>query len=86
MLAIPSSFLVSSTKLFLSRSLSNFKFSVGMTLAGFFSALFLPETLHQKLPNTIQEAVNFGKNQKFWQLPKKPAKIPDEGLELRLNK
>jgi OCT family organic cation transporter-like MFS transporter 4/5 len=42
-----------------------------MTLAGTFSALFLPETLHQSLPNTIQEAENFGRNQSFWQLPKK---------------
>ncbi len=49
----------------------NFQFSAGMTLAGTFSALFLPETLHQSLPNTIQEAENFGRNQSFWQLPKK---------------
>jgi hypothetical protein len=42
-----------------------------MTLAGTLSALFLPETLHQNLPNTIREAKSFGMNQSFWHLPKK---------------
>jgi len=34
------------------------------------SALFLPETLHQKLPETLAEAKIFGADQKFWSLPK----------------
>ncbi|XP_050069288.1 beta-alanine transporter [Anopheles maculipalpis] len=41
---------------------------------GIFAALFLPETLHQSLPNTIEEAQEFGKNQRFWSLPKAPSK------------
>jgi hypothetical protein len=51
-----------------------------MTLAGTFSSLLLPETLHQNLPNTIQEAVNFGKDQSFWHFPKKTEKVPDEEM------
>ncbi|CAO1419238.1 unnamed protein product [Diamesa serratosioi] len=43
----------------------------GLTLVGFIAALFLPETLHQKLANTLQEAQKFGKDQKFWSLPHK---------------
>nr|XP_040219333.1 beta-alanine transporter [Anopheles coluzzii]XP_040219334.1 beta-alanine transporter [Anopheles coluzzii]XP_040219335.1 beta-alanine transporter [Anopheles coluzzii] len=39
---------------------------------GILAALFLPETLHQSLPNTIEEAQKFGKNQRFWSLPKAP--------------
>ena len=35
----------------------------GLTLVGFIAALFLPETLHQKLANTLQEAQKFGKDQ-----------------------
>lgn len=38
-------------------------FPGSMALAGGLSALFLPETLHQKLPNTMREAQNFGKDQ-----------------------
>jgi hypothetical protein len=49
----------------------NLKFSAGMTLTGVLSSLFLPETLHQNLPNTIREAESFGINQSFWHLPKK---------------
>jgi OCT family organic cation transporter-like MFS transporter 4/5 len=51
-----------------------------MTLTGVFSSLFLPETLHQNLPNTIREAKSFGMNQNFWHLPKKPEKVPDEEM------
>jgi OCT family organic cation transporter-like MFS transporter 4/5 len=59
----------------------NFSFTIllflaGMSVAGALSSLFLPETLHQSLPNTIREAENFGKNQNFWQLPKKPKMVP----------
>lgn len=32
--------------------------------------LFLPETLHQKLPETLRDAEKFGKNQPFWYLPR----------------
>lgn len=35
----------------------------GLTLVGFIAALFLPETLNQKLANTLQEAQKFGKDQ-----------------------
>lgn len=46
----------------------------GLTLVGVIAASFLPETLHQKLANTLQEAQKFGKHQKFWSMPhKKPA-------------
>lgn len=39
-------------------------------LIGGFSGLFLPETLHNKLPDSLEEAKSFGKNQKFFSLPK----------------
>lgn len=32
-------------------------------LIGFFAAMFLPETLYRKLPNTLSEAKKFGKDQ-----------------------
>ncbi|XP_071442498.1 organic cation transporter protein-like [Hetaerina americana] len=32
-------------------------------------ALFLPETLDQELPTTLQDGEDFGKNQKFWEFP-----------------
>ncbi|XP_023309184.2 carcinine transporter-like [Lucilia cuprina] len=35
--------------------------------------LFLPETLHKKLPDTMEEARQFGVNDKFFSLPKAPA-------------
>ncbi|KAM7363072.1 carcinine transporter-like isoform 2-T5 [Cochliomyia hominivorax] len=34
--------------------------------------LFLPETLHKKLPDTMEEARQFGINDKFFSLPKAP--------------
>lgn len=34
------------------------------------SAIFLPETLHHKLPDTLEEGKLFGKDQKFFSLPK----------------
>lgn len=32
--------------------------------------MFLPETLHQKLPETLRDAEQFGKTQPFWYLPR----------------
>lgn len=32
-------------------------------MIGFGAAMFLPETLHHKLPNTLHEAKKFGKEQ-----------------------
>ncbi|XP_055614670.1 solute carrier family 22 member 4-like [Uranotaenia lowii] len=43
-------------------------------LIGFVSSSCLPETLHQKLPETMQECRRFGKNQRFWSLPRRPRK------------
>jgi hypothetical protein len=39
------------------------RFSAGLCFIGFVCAMFLPETLHHKLPNTLQEAKKFGKGQ-----------------------
>ncbi|XP_017007624.1 carcinine transporter isoform X2 [Drosophila takahashii] len=41
-------------------------------LLGGIGALFLPETLHKKLPDTMEEAGHFGKHDKFFSLPKPP--------------
>lgn len=37
---------------------------------GTLAMMFLPETLHQKLPETLKEAEKFGKSQPFWYFPK----------------
>lgn len=50
-----------------------------MSALGATCASFLPETLHQSLPETIEQAQKFGKTQKFWSLPKKPR---TEGVEI----
>ncbi|KAJ6641583.1 Carcinine transporter [Pseudolycoriella hygida] len=47
---------------------------------GFIAAMLLPETLHHKLPNTMHEAKKFGKDQKFWFLPRKQVE-PEEEIE-----
>ena len=47
---------------------------------GAISALFLPETLHQKLPETLEEAKIFGADQQFWSIPK-PILNQDTELE-----
>jgi len=38
------------------------------SIAGFL-CLFLPETLGEDLPNTLDEGEAFGKNQGFWNCP-----------------
>lgn len=40
-------------------------------LIGLTAQLLSPETLHQKLPETLADAQVFGSDQKFWALPKK---------------
>ncbi|XP_026479547.1 solute carrier family 22 member 5-like [Ctenocephalides felis] len=42
-----------------------------MMFSGLVAELLLPETLHQKLPDTLAEAQIFGKSQKFWTFPRK---------------
>uniref|UniRef100_A0A1A9VVB9 Major facilitator superfamily (MFS) profile domain-containing protein n=1 Tax=Glossina austeni TaxID=7395 RepID=A0A1A9VVB9_GLOAU len=44
-------------------------------LLGAIGAAFLPETLHKKLPDTMEEARQFGKQEKFFSLPKAPLKV-----------
>uniref|UniRef100_A0A182N5L2 Major facilitator superfamily (MFS) profile domain-containing protein n=1 Tax=Anopheles dirus TaxID=7168 RepID=A0A182N5L2_9DIPT len=43
-----------------------------ITVVGALSAIFLPETLHQKLPETMDEGRRFGRDQRFWSIPKGP--------------
>ncbi|CAG7834483.1 unnamed protein product [Allacma fusca] len=43
-----------------------YMFLAVMSLAGMISSAFLPETLDQNLPETIEEAVKFGEGEKFW--------------------
>ena len=43
--------------------------------------MFLPETLHQKLPETIRDAKKFGKTQPFWFIPKANPKTSVEERE-----
>lgn len=47
---------------------------LGLFIVGIFVMLFLPETLHQKLPETLREAEQFGKDQSFWYVPRRAHK------------
>lgn len=55
------------------------------------ATLFLPETLKQRLPGSLEEAKLFGKDQPFWGLPKSnlsdeaASKEDDEGVKQKLN-
>jgi hypothetical protein len=40
-----------------------------LCVIGSICASLLPETLNEKLPETLQDAAHFGKDQKFWSLP-----------------
>jgi len=42
-----------------------------LSIFGSIASAFLPETLRQRLPETVEEANNYGKGIKFWSfLPK----------------
>lgn len=43
-----------------------------LCLIGMIVSAFLPETLNQKLPETIEDANRFGKGVRFWSLFPKP--------------
>ncbi|EDW84687.1 uncharacterized protein Dwil_GK14248 [Drosophila willistoni] len=52
-------------------------------LLGGIGATFLPETLHKKLPDTMEEANHFGRHDKFFSLPKPPlASVADENMKM----
>ncbi|XP_066998143.2 carcinine transporter isoform X2 [Anabrus simplex] len=54
----------------------------GITLMGSIMASFLPETLYEKLPETLHEAQQFGRNQRFWSRIHKPVedKVSQNGV------
>lgn len=45
--------------------------------------LFLPETLGLQMPQTLEEAENFGKDQKMWSFP--CLEPPDEAAQQKMN-
>lgn len=42
----------------------------GLAFCGASAAIFLPETLGQRLPESLAEAKVFGRGQPFWGIPK----------------
>jgi hypothetical protein len=55
-----------------------------VSTTGMLAALLLPETLHERLPETLADAHIFGREQKFWSLPKKPVTVNIEMAEIPL--
>jgi len=45
-----------------------------LCVVGAICASLLPETLNEKLPETLQDAALFGKGRKFWSLPQRKKK------------
>lgn len=41
-----------------------------LNLFNAFLATLLPETAYEELPDTLEDGEHFGKNQKFWHLPR----------------
>lgn len=56
----------------------------GLSAIAAVCALLLPETLHQALPETIEQAQQFGKHHRFWSLPKQPKKCSPDNAECEL--
>ena len=57
----------------------------GLSIIGMAASAFLPETLNQKLPETLEDASNFGKDDKFWSfLPEKKEMDKDEFFDTHL--
>lgn len=55
-------------------------------LVGFVTSIFLPETLYEKLPETMDEGRRFGKSQRFWSVPRKPQEVRQQtGENEKLN-
>lgn len=51
-----------------------------LSLLGIIASIFLPETLHRSLPESIEEANHIGKDVKFWTyLPHKTSKQVENG-------
>lgn len=62
-----------------------------MSFVAAISSMFIPETLGQKLPETLAEAKVFGRGQPFWSIPKasvgyvQKAKDEEEDARMKLN-
>jgi hypothetical protein len=55
-----------------------------VSATGMVALLLLPETLYQRLPETLADAHIFGREEKFWSLPKKPVTVNIEMTEIPL--